>query len=219
MVQAYHAVPVSVEHEDADNGPGVEHEGSALLGNSASSSGLAKSNAQNEGHATLTSSVGNLANTIIGSGEFAQRTTPSLTSPAFNQFILSSYLSAYTVCVIAAFRHAHLSSGMFRLATAIRVLSRDDSHLCGIDDRTSLLRVSSPACSPARFLAESAHSVCISSPLVRATHRTAAHPSSPSRASPSRARPFSSTQLLPSSALGYLSGAPVLFLRTTSSVG
>lgn len=68
MVQAYHAVPVSVEHHDADDGRGGEHEGSALLGDSASSVGLVKSEVQREGHATLTSSVGNLANTIIGSG-------------------------------------------------------------------------------------------------------------------------------------------------------
>jgi len=68
MVQAYHAVPVTVEHEDADNGPGIEHEGSALLGSRASSSRIVKSKAQEDGHATLTSSIGNLANTILGSG-------------------------------------------------------------------------------------------------------------------------------------------------------
>ncbi|KAI9440368.1 transmembrane amino acid transporter protein-domain-containing protein [Lactarius indigo] len=68
MVQAYHAVPVSVEHEDLDDGRGAEHEGSALLGSKASSDGLAT---EREGQATLTSSVSNLANTIIGSGAFA----------------------------------------------------------------------------------------------------------------------------------------------------
>ncbi len=68
MVQAYHAVPVSVEHEGPDDGRGAEHEGSALLGGKASSVGLAK---EREGRATLTSSVSNLANTIIGSGAYA----------------------------------------------------------------------------------------------------------------------------------------------------
>lgn len=68
MGLAYDAVPVSVEHDDADDGRGAEHEGSALLGSSASSAGLVRNKAQTEGHATLTSSVGNLANTIIGSG-------------------------------------------------------------------------------------------------------------------------------------------------------
>ena len=71
MVQAYHAVPVSVEYEDADNGRPTDHEGSALLGSRASGAGIAKSEVPKEGHATLTSSVGNLANTIIGSGAFA----------------------------------------------------------------------------------------------------------------------------------------------------
>ena len=68
MVQAYHAVPVSVEHEDLDDERGAENEGSALLGGKASTVGLAKNDAESEGQATLTSSVSNLANTIIGSG-------------------------------------------------------------------------------------------------------------------------------------------------------
>ena len=69
MVQAYNAVPVSIEHEDSDSDErGAEHEGSALLGGKASTVGLAKNNAERVGHATLTSSVSNLANTIIGSG-------------------------------------------------------------------------------------------------------------------------------------------------------
>jgi hypothetical protein len=70
MVQAYHAVPVSVEYEDVDgdNGRPAENEGSALLGSGASSVGLAKSETQKEGHATLSSSIVNLSNTIIGSG-------------------------------------------------------------------------------------------------------------------------------------------------------
>jgi hypothetical protein len=69
MVQAYHAVPVSVEHEDPDDGRGAEHEGSALLGARASSVGLLAT--ERGGRATLTSSVSNLANTIIGSGACA----------------------------------------------------------------------------------------------------------------------------------------------------
>ena len=70
MVQAYHAVPVSVEYEDidGDNGRLAENEGSALLGSGASGVGLAKSETQKEGHATLSSSIVNLSNTIIGSG-------------------------------------------------------------------------------------------------------------------------------------------------------
>ena len=69
MVQAYHAVPVSVEHEDPDDGRGAQHEGSALLGSKASSVGLLTT--EKGGRATLTSSVSNLANTIIGSGACA----------------------------------------------------------------------------------------------------------------------------------------------------
>ncbi len=55
MVQAYHAVPA--EHDGDDIGRGAEHEGSALLGSRASSAGLARSKAQREGHATLTSTL------------------------------------------------------------------------------------------------------------------------------------------------------------------
>jgi hypothetical protein len=87
MVQAYHAVPVSVEYEDVDNGRPAEDEGSALLGSRTSGVGLAKSEVQKEGHATLTSSVGNLANTIIGSGACAHPL------PLF----LSSYLTAHNL--------------------------------------------------------------------------------------------------------------------------
>jgi hypothetical protein len=68
MLQSYHAMPVSVVREDAEDERGAEHEGSALLGNRASNVGLTKSEMQKDGHATLTSSVCNLANTIIGSG-------------------------------------------------------------------------------------------------------------------------------------------------------
>jgi hypothetical protein len=72
MAQAYHAVPLSVEYEDVDgdNGRTAEHEGSALLGSRASGVGLAKSEVQKEGHATLSSSIVNLSNTIIGSGAY-----------------------------------------------------------------------------------------------------------------------------------------------------
>lgn len=98
MVQAYQAVPVSVEYEDVDNGRLTEHEGSALLGNRTSAVGLAKSEVQKEGHATLTSSVGNLANTIIGSGACTTH------FPPFYRILRS-------VAMIS--RHAHLSSGTF----------------------------------------------------------------------------------------------------------
>jgi hypothetical protein len=70
MLQSYHAMPISpVVHEVADDERGFENEGSALLGSSASRVGLTKSEEQKEGPASLTSSVGNLANTIIGGGE------------------------------------------------------------------------------------------------------------------------------------------------------
>src|ERR1700677_403101 len=94
MVQAYHAVPVSVEHDDHDDDRGAENEGSALLGGKASTVGLAKNNAEREGRATLTSSVSNLANTIIGSGACA----------------MSSLLS-YRLFSLLVFRHAHFPSG------------------------------------------------------------------------------------------------------------
>ncbi len=105
MVQAYHAVPVSVEYEDADgdNGRPAEHEGSALLGSRASSVGLERSEVQKEGHATLSSSVVNLSNTIIGSGAYALHH-----SPFFCVVVL--YSLQFMVMVS---RHAHLSSGMF----------------------------------------------------------------------------------------------------------
>jgi hypothetical protein len=120
MVQAYHAVPVSVEQEDADNGAGAEHEGSALLGSRASNSGLAKSTTQNEGRATLTSSIGNLANTILGSGEFPNVTIPS--SP-FPFYPLYSRIFLLTRSVIMTSRNAHFPSGTFHPNTVIRFLS------------------------------------------------------------------------------------------------
>lgn len=107
MVQAYHAVPVSVEHDDADDGRGIEHEGSALLGSRASSLGIVRNNVQKEGHATLTSSVGNLTNTIIGSGELRRLTTPLLSS--VRSIHVVSFCSRFLMSL--SFRHAHLSSG------------------------------------------------------------------------------------------------------------
>jgi len=72
MVKAYHALLASdVDQVEDDDLRGVEDEGRALLGSSASRIGLVKGEAQREGHATLTSSIGNLANTIIGSGACA----------------------------------------------------------------------------------------------------------------------------------------------------
>jgi hypothetical protein len=78
MVQAYHAVPMSVEYEDADgdNVRPAENEGSALLGTRASGVGLVKTEAQKEGHATLSSSIVNLSNTIIGSGACSLHHSP-----------------------------------------------------------------------------------------------------------------------------------------------
>jgi len=85
MVQAYHAVPVSVEYEDVDgdNSRPAENEGSALLGSRASGVSLAKSEVQKDGHATLSSSIVNLSNTIIGSGA-----CPLHHSPLFHRRIL-----------------------------------------------------------------------------------------------------------------------------------
>ena len=78
MVQAYHAVPLSVEYEDVDgdNVRPAEHEGSALLGSRASDVGLVKSETQKDGHATLSSSIVNLSNTIIGSGACPHHHSP-----------------------------------------------------------------------------------------------------------------------------------------------
>lgn len=122
MVQAYHAVPLSVEYEDVDgdNIRPAENEGSALLGSRASSVGLVKSEAQKEGHATLSSSIVNLANTIIGSGACPPHPFPPippsyplahgllswslgmLTFPRVRSSRLSRYIvsEVETVCVI-----------------------------------------------------------------------------------------------------------------------
>jgi hypothetical protein len=82
MLQSYHATPVSpIVHEDVDDERAFENEGSALLGSSASRVGLTKNEEQKEGHASLTSSVGNLANTIIGSGESCSMFNPPLPFP------------------------------------------------------------------------------------------------------------------------------------------
>ena len=69
MVQAYGATPAVAEDLEPDmqasNTEGLS-EGDALLGAEAS-----VRKPKREGHATLSSSVGNLANTIIGSGAFS----------------------------------------------------------------------------------------------------------------------------------------------------
>ena len=66
MVQMYGATP-SGEHGDANwDSRAGDGEGAALLGGDAT----AKKVKQEEGTATLASGVGNLANTIIGSGMF-----------------------------------------------------------------------------------------------------------------------------------------------------
>jgi hypothetical protein len=87
MLQSYHAMPVSVVREDAEDERGAEDEGSALLGNRTSSVGLAKSEMQKDGHATLMSSVSNLANTIIGSG--ASRCMPA--PPPIVSYLLTAH--------------------------------------------------------------------------------------------------------------------------------
>ena len=64
MVQPYGATPASAAARDgASERSTLLGEGSTLLGREPG-----ESTAKREGHATLTSSVSNLANTIIGSG-------------------------------------------------------------------------------------------------------------------------------------------------------
>lgn len=63
MVQTYGVASDRAAHDTEPHG-GDEHE--ALLGRDASAR-----KPKQEGHATIHSSVGNLANTIIGSGEFS----------------------------------------------------------------------------------------------------------------------------------------------------
>jgi hypothetical protein len=134
MVQTYHAMPLSVEYEDVDgdNGRPAEHEGSALLGSGASGVGPAKSEAQKEGHATLSSSIVNLSNTIIGSGACPLH-------PPYSTIVLFSSRS-----IVMVFRHAHFSSGTFFLfVSAHHVGSRP--RLCNYC-RPSRLPASSLAC-------------------------------------------------------------------------
>ena len=62
--QGHHA-----EHEDGvDVEPRTSNEGDALLGVEASAR-----RTKRDGHATLSSCISNLSNTIIGSGEFTRR--------------------------------------------------------------------------------------------------------------------------------------------------
>ncbi|KAF8479578.1 vacuolar amino acid transporter 5 [Russula ochroleuca] len=121
MVQAYHAVPVSVEYEDADNGRPTDHEGSALLGSGTSGVGIAKSEVQKEGHATLTSSVGNLANTIIGSGmlTFPRALASSGIIPGMLTCAFCGAVSAFSLYLLSTCgRHApHRRSSFFAIAT------------------------------------------------------------------------------------------------------
>ncbi|KAH9926959.1 transmembrane amino acid transporter protein-domain-containing protein [Fomitopsis serialis] len=63
MVQTYGATPAAVEERGPDLQPSQSGESDALLGADASAR-----RPKRDGHATLSSSVGNLANTIIGSG-------------------------------------------------------------------------------------------------------------------------------------------------------
>ncbi|KAI0064000.1 hypothetical protein BV25DRAFT_1801277 [Artomyces pyxidatus] len=65
MVQTYGVAPAR-EEVDSNAAPGADSESSALLGGGGAAVG--QGTAKREGHATLTSSVSNLANTIIGSG-------------------------------------------------------------------------------------------------------------------------------------------------------
>ncbi|KAH9992972.1 transmembrane amino acid transporter protein-domain-containing protein [Russula compacta] len=121
MVQAYHAVPVSVEHHDTDDGRGGEHEGSALLGNRASSVGLVKSDVQREGHATLTSSVGNLANTIIGSGmlTFPRALASAGIIPGILTCAFSGTVAAFGLYLLSACARQtpHRSASFFAVAS------------------------------------------------------------------------------------------------------
>ena len=132
MVQTYNAVPVSVEHEDADDGRGAEHEGSALLGSSASSAGLVRNKAQKEGPATLTSSVGNLANTIIGSGELRSLVTLSLP-----YFVNSLYLRHDILLTGFLCRH---HSGMLTFPRVRLFLGTAPATVVHVRDLTSSVR-------------------------------------------------------------------------------
>ncbi|KAH9013268.1 transmembrane amino acid transporter protein-domain-containing protein [Lactarius pseudohatsudake] len=115
MVQAYHAVPVSVEHEDPDDGRGAEHEGSALLGGKASTIGLAK---EREGRATLTSSVSNLANTVIGSGACAAFASAGII-PGMLTCLFSGAVGAFGLYLLSACarKAPHRRASFFTVAT------------------------------------------------------------------------------------------------------
>lgn len=121
MVQTYNAVPVSVEHDDADDGRGAEHEGSALLGSSASSAGLVRNRAHKEGPAMLTSSVGNLANTIIGSGmlTFPRALASAGIIPGMLTCAFSGAVGAFGLYLLSACaRHTpHRRSSFFAVAS------------------------------------------------------------------------------------------------------
>ncbi|KAH9004522.1 transmembrane amino acid transporter protein-domain-containing protein [Lactarius hatsudake] len=118
MVQAYHAVPVSVEHEDLDDGRGAEHEGSALLGSKALSVGLAK---EREGRATLTSSVSNLANTVIGSGmlTFPRAFASAGIIPGMLTCLFSGAVGAFGLYLLSACarKAPHRRASFFTVAT------------------------------------------------------------------------------------------------------
>ncbi|KAI0299311.1 vacuolar amino acid transporter 5 [Russula brevipes] len=121
MVQAYHSVPLSIEHEVVDDGREAEHEGSALLGGRASGIGLVKSETQREGHATLTSCVGNLANTIIGSGmlTFPRALASAGILPGMLTCAFSGAVGAFGLYLLSACarRTPHRRSSFFAVAS------------------------------------------------------------------------------------------------------
>jgi hypothetical protein len=82
MVQTY---GVANEHEDAVAETNMSAESDALLG-----AGASARKAKAEGHATLQSCVGNLANTIIGSGE-CRDILRGYNRPSSKQFLLLLY--------------------------------------------------------------------------------------------------------------------------------
>ncbi|KAI0251815.1 vacuolar amino acid transporter 5 [Lactifluus subvellereus] len=113
-------MPVPVVREDVDDERGTEHEGSALLGSRASSVGLAKSEVQREGHATLTSSVGNLANTIIGSGmlTFPRALASAGIIPGMLTCVFSGAVGAFGLYLLSlcARKTPHRRSSFFAIA-------------------------------------------------------------------------------------------------------
>ncbi|KAI0272366.1 vacuolar amino acid transporter 5 [Gloeopeniophorella convolvens] len=119
MVQTYSAVPVTVEREDTD-AHGGEHEGSALLGEHASSVGVARNDVKREGHATLTSSVSNLANTIIGSGmlTFPRALASAGIIPGMLTCLFSGSVAAFGLYLLssAARKAPHRRASFFAVA-------------------------------------------------------------------------------------------------------